>query len=226
MTLAGRSALITGSKRIGAIVGRTSRAGADVAFVYNRSRDEAEDAARAIRPGRRAAIVKADLSEPQDCARVVESTAGARAARRFREHGVDLSGAPPGRAHGRGWDAQLRVDLRASFLCAGCGAADAPARRPHHQLRGLGGGQRAAALCRLRAVFRGEGRHRADRGPRPRAGQATRSSWNCIAPGPIGAAPGTSAEEQTAVEQGRRLGDGAARTRSPKPRCSSSKPTS
>ena len=52
MTLAGRSALITGSKRIGAIVGRhLAEAGADVAFVYNRSRDEAEeDAARAIRP--------------------------------------------------------------------------------------------------------------------------------------------------------------------------------
>ena len=71
MTLTHRVALITGGKRIGAVIARRfAEAGADVALVYNKSRDEAEDTATAIRAlGRRALTVRADLASPPDCAR-------------------------------------------------------------------------------------------------------------------------------------------------------------
>ena len=50
MDLANRVALITGGKRIGAVVAeQLARGGADVALVYRSSRGEAEDAAAAVR---------------------------------------------------------------------------------------------------------------------------------------------------------------------------------
>ena len=63
MTLTHRVVLITGGKRIGAVIARRfAEAGADVALVYNRSRDEAEDTAKAIRAlGRRAITLRADV---------------------------------------------------------------------------------------------------------------------------------------------------------------------
>ena len=50
MELNGRVALITGGKRIGAVVAaELARAGADVALVYRRSRAQAEETAAAVR---------------------------------------------------------------------------------------------------------------------------------------------------------------------------------
>ena len=49
MNVDGRVALITGGKRIGAVVAtELARAGADVALVYNHSKAEAEETARAL----------------------------------------------------------------------------------------------------------------------------------------------------------------------------------
>ena len=49
MNVDGRVALITGGKRIGAVVAtELARAGADVALVYNHSKAEAEETARAV----------------------------------------------------------------------------------------------------------------------------------------------------------------------------------
>jgi NAD(P)-dependent dehydrogenase (short-subunit alcohol dehydrogenase family) len=211
MTLEGRTALITGSKRIGAIVGRHfAEAGADVAFVYNRSRDEAEDAAHAIRAlGRRAAIVKADLSEPHDCARVVESTVQELGRLDVLVNMASIYRARPlDELTVEDWDAQLRVDLRASFLCA---QAAAP------QMRRLGGGR----IINFADWVAASGRPRyagyvpyfvAKRGvialTEALALELAKDQIlvNCIAPGPIVAPPGTSAEEQTAVEQATPLG--------------------
>jgi NAD(P)-dependent dehydrogenase (short-subunit alcohol dehydrogenase family) len=134
MTLTDRVALITGGKRIGAVIARRfAEAGADVALVYNRSRDQAEDTARAIRAlGRQAITLRGDVSDPSDCARVVESTAqelgrldvlvnmaSLYIAKPFDELTVD------------DWDTQLQVDLRAGFLCA-------MAAVPHMRARGGG----------------------------------------------------------------------------------------
>ena len=134
MTLTDRVVLITGGKRIGAVIARRfAEAGADVALVYNRSRDQAEETAAAIRAlGRRAITVRGDVSDPSDCARVVESTAqelgrldvlvnmaSLYTAKPFDELTVD------------DWDTQLQVDLRAGFLCS-------MAAVPHMRARGGG----------------------------------------------------------------------------------------
>ena len=67
--LSGRVALVTGASRgIGrACALRLAEAGADVALNFVTSRRAADEAARAIQAlGRRAAVVKADVSEPED----------------------------------------------------------------------------------------------------------------------------------------------------------------
>jgi NAD(P)-dependent dehydrogenase (short-subunit alcohol dehydrogenase family) len=74
MELAGRVALITGGRRIGAVIAsELARGGADVALVYRRSRAEAEETADSLRAlGRRVFLVQADLSRPDSCDRVVD----------------------------------------------------------------------------------------------------------------------------------------------------------
>src|SRR6185295_14858123 len=72
----GRVALITGGRRIGAVVAtELARAGADVALVYYRSRAEAEETCAAVRAqGRRATSIQGDLRKPEDCDSVVDAT--------------------------------------------------------------------------------------------------------------------------------------------------------
>ena len=79
MDLSGRVALITGGRRIGAVVAtELARGGADVALVYRRSRTEAEETADAVRAlGRRVFLVQADLSAPESCQRIVDETVDA-----------------------------------------------------------------------------------------------------------------------------------------------------
>ena len=74
MELAGRVALITGGRRIGASVAiELARGGADIALAYRRSRAAAEEIAESVRAlGRRVFLVQADLSSPAACERVVD----------------------------------------------------------------------------------------------------------------------------------------------------------
>src|SRR4051794_31807879 len=76
MELPGRVALVTGTRRIGAVVAtELARHGADVAVVDRSSRAEADEAAESIRVmGRRAIVLQADLRDPVACARVVDDT--------------------------------------------------------------------------------------------------------------------------------------------------------
>jgi NAD(P)-dependent dehydrogenase (short-subunit alcohol dehydrogenase family) len=121
MELTGRVALITGSRRIGAVVAaELARAGADVALVYGASRTEAEETAAAVRAlGRRAVVTQANLRDPDACERVVDETvdvlgrldvlvnmASVYRSRPFDELTLD------------DWQASIDVDLRASWLCA------------------------------------------------------------------------------------------------------------
>ena len=121
MDLADRVALITGGKRIGAVVAtELARRGADVALVYRGSRPEAEETAEAIRAlGRRAAVLRADLAAPDAPEHVVSETVGqlgrldvlVNMASMYRMKPFDeLTVAD--------WDAQMAVDLRATWLCA------------------------------------------------------------------------------------------------------------
>src|SRR5687768_10012636 len=119
--LSGRVALITGGKRIGAVTAiELARAGADVALVYRRSRAEAEETASAVRAlGRRAAVLQADLRQPDACDRIVDETADA-----FGRLDVLVTMAsiysptPLEDLTVEQWDDQLNVDLRSAWLCA------------------------------------------------------------------------------------------------------------
>jgi NAD(P)-dependent dehydrogenase (short-subunit alcohol dehydrogenase family) len=120
LILAGAVALITGGKRIGAAVAvDLAEAGADVALVYNRSRDEAEQtAARVGAAGRRALVAQADLGDPAQCRAVVDRAAAElgrldvlvnMASLYERKDYASLTD--------EDWDRALAVDLRASHLC-------------------------------------------------------------------------------------------------------------
>jgi NAD(P)-dependent dehydrogenase (short-subunit alcohol dehydrogenase family) len=211
MDLAGRVALITGGKRIGAVVAvALARAGADVALVYNRSRAEADETADEIRKsGRRALTIQADVSDPAACAALVGQT--------VRELGrldvlINMASIyrsrPLEQLTAADWDAQLNVDLRAAFLCA---HAAAPAMRQN------GGGR----IINFADWVAASGRPRymgyvpyyvAKRGVIALTEvlalelAADQILVNAVAPGPIVAPPGTSAEESEAVEKATPLG--------------------
>lgn len=121
MELTGRVALITGGKRIGAVIAtELARGGADVALVYRSSRAEAEETADAVRGiGRRAVILQADLAEVEAAQRVIDGTvaelgrldilvnmASLYRPKAFDELDVD------------DWEGQMAVDLRGAWLCA------------------------------------------------------------------------------------------------------------
>lgn len=121
MELSDRVALITGGKRIGSVVAtELARRGADVALVYRSSRTEAEETADAVRGlGRRAAVLQADLSEPDAAERLVDATVAelgrldilVNMASLYRPRPLDELTVDD-------WDDQMAVDLRAAWLCA------------------------------------------------------------------------------------------------------------
>src|SRR5262245_55746661 len=77
MNLPGRVALLTGAKRIGAVVAeQLAMRGVDVAICYARSRAEADAAVEQVRShGVRGEIFQADLSDPPACAQLVDGVA-------------------------------------------------------------------------------------------------------------------------------------------------------
>lgn len=121
MELAGKVALVTGGKRIGAVVATTlASAGADVALVYNHSRAEADATAAAVRAmGRRAVSVQADLSSELDCAHAVEAAVSHLGRLDILVNMASLYGSKPfDQLTAADWDRQMAVDLRATFLCS------------------------------------------------------------------------------------------------------------
>jgi NAD(P)-dependent dehydrogenase (short-subunit alcohol dehydrogenase family) len=211
MDLADRVALITGGKRIGAVVAtELARHGADIALVYRESLAEAEQTGAAVRAlGRRAAVLQANLAEPDEAQRVIDEAVGelgrldilVNMASLYRHRPFDD-------VEVRDWDAQMAVDLRAAWLCA------------------------RAAVPHMRRVRGGRIVNFADwvaRSGRPRyAGYLTyyvakagvvaltealalelapdQILVNAVAPGPIVAPEGTSDEEFALVERATPLG--------------------
>jgi NAD(P)-dependent dehydrogenase (short-subunit alcohol dehydrogenase family) len=121
METTGKVALITGGKRIGAVIATTlAKAGVDVALVYNRSLAEAAESESAIKGlGRRALLVQADVTDDRACHDAVATT--------IRELGrLDIlinmaslyASKPFAELTAADWDRQLAVDLRATFLFA------------------------------------------------------------------------------------------------------------
>src|SRR5687768_6254177 len=119
METADKVALITGGKRIGAVVATTlAKAGVDIALIYNRSLAEAAETESAVTAiGRRAIVVQADVSSDQACQDAVAAT--------LRELGrldilINMASLykekPFAELTAADWDRQLSVDLRATFL--------------------------------------------------------------------------------------------------------------
>jgi NAD(P)-dependent dehydrogenase (short-subunit alcohol dehydrogenase family) len=211
MELHDKVALITGGKRIGIVVaGALAGRGMDVALSYSRSRAEAEQAAADVRAaGRRAMTVEANLSEPADCGALVHGVAASFArldvlinmASVYAEREFDALTVTD-------WDKVAHVDVRAAFLCA-------HAAVPH--FRKQGGGR----IVNFSDWIAKSGRPRY-RGYLPyyvaKAGVMALTEAlalelagdnvlvNAIAPGPILAPPGTTAEEARAVEQATPVG--------------------
>ena len=121
MDLTGKVALITGARRVGAeITVALARRGADIALAYRQSKTEAEDTALAVRAiGRRALTVQADVAVGADCHALVDAVT-----RQLGRLDVLVNMAslykhvPFDELDADGWDRQLSVDLRGSFLCA------------------------------------------------------------------------------------------------------------
>ena len=113
--------LITGGKRIGAVVATTlAQAGADIALVYNRSRAEADETAAAVRAlGRRAFVVQVDVVDEQACIDAVAATERALGRLDILVNMASLYASKPfEQLTAADWDRQLAVDLRAAFVFA------------------------------------------------------------------------------------------------------------
>ena len=211
MNLAGRSVLITGGKRMGAAVAiDLARAGADVALVYHRSRNEAEASAADVRTaGRRAVVLQGDLSKAGDCRRVVDEAASALGRLDIL---VNMASLYEHKDYGAltedDWDRALAVDLKATHLCS-------QAAVPH--LRRQGGGR----IVNFSDWIASSGRPRylgyvpyfvAKMGviglTQALALELAADGIlvNAVAPGPILPPPGTSDAEIAAVERATPLG--------------------
>lgn len=211
MELTNRVALITGGKRIGAVVAtELARRGADVALVYRSSRAAADETAAGVRAlGRRSLVLQADLRRSADCTRVVEDTIRDLGCLDVLVNMASIYRSTPFDAlTEQDWDDQLAVDLKSTYLCS---RAAVPA------MRRQGGGR----IINFSDWVARSGRPRY-LGYLPyyvaKAGvialtealalelAADRILVNAIAPGPIVAPEGTSDEEYRNVERSTPLG--------------------
>jgi len=204
-------ALITGGRRIGAIVARELAArGVDVALAYARSREAADRAAAQVRAtGRRAAVIQADVTSPDACAAMIAATVDALGRLDILINMASVySKKPFDELTVADWNAVIDVDLRAAFLCA---HAAVPYMRR----------QRGGRIINFSDWVARSGRPRYE-GFVPyyvaKSGvvaltealalelAADNILVNAIAPGPIVAPPETTADEVRTVEQATPLG--------------------
>ena len=211
MTLTDRVVLLTGARRVGAVVAEAvAGRGADVAITYNRSRDDAEATAGSVRAaGRRALVVQADVSKEDACDAMIRDVE-----REFGRLDVLLNMAslyesvPFDELTPKEFDRQLGVDLRGSFLAS---RAAVPLMRRHGGGRIINFADWVAASGRPR--YKGYVAYYVAKAGVKALTEALALELatdqilvNAIAPGPILAPPGTSAEEHAAVERATPLG--------------------
>jgi NAD(P)-dependent dehydrogenase (short-subunit alcohol dehydrogenase family) len=211
MDLSNKAALITGGKRIGAVVAvELAKHGADIGLCYNRSREEAETTAEAIRAlGRRVFVKQANLTKTADCEAFVNE--GAAALGRL-DILINMASIYVPIAFSEltveDYDENVAVDMRAAFICS-------RAAWPH--LKRAGGGN----IISFSDWLSVSGRPRYT-GYLPyyvaKTGiigltealalelAADKIRVNAIAPGPILAPPTTTDEELAAVEKATPLG--------------------
>jgi len=121
MEIHGKVALITGGKRIGAVVAsELAERGADVALTYRESKQEAEQTAEAVRAlGRRSTVIETDLRDAAQCERAISDTVAALGRLDVLVNMASLYRPKPfDDLTAEDWDLQLAIDLRSAFLCA------------------------------------------------------------------------------------------------------------
>src|SRR6186713_1721608 len=211
MTLTDRVVLLTGARRVGAAVAEAvAGRGADVAITYNRSRDDSEATASSVRAaGRRALVVQADVSKEDACDAMIRDVE-----REFGRLDVLLNMAslyesvPFDQLTPKEFDRQLGVDLRGSFLAS---RAAVPLMRRNGGGRIINFADWVAASGRPRykgyvAYYVAKAGVKALTEALALELAADQILVNAIAPGPILAPPGTSAEDHAAVEKATPLG--------------------
>jgi NAD(P)-dependent dehydrogenase (short-subunit alcohol dehydrogenase family) len=205
MKLLDRGALITGGKRIGAAIAvDLAQRGMNVALSYNRSRQEAEEAAAVVRAaGRQAVVIRADVSNPHECDRLVNEAAASLGRLDVLVNMASVyKTVPIDQTDEAVWDSTVDVDLKAAFLCA---------RSAIGHLRAAGGGRiinftdwvAASGRPRYKGYVPYYVAKRAVIGLTEALAlelAADQILVNAIAPGPILAPPGTTPEEHKAVE--------------------------
>jgi len=211
MDLTNKVVLLTGAKRIGAVVAESlARGGADIALVYNRSEDEAATTVAAVQAfGRRAIAIHAELTAPDECQRIVDETVRGLGRLDVLVAMASLySGIPLAEMTADHWNRQLDVDLRSGFLCAQ--AAVAP-------MKAQGGGR----IIFFSDWVAASGRPRYPGFAHYYVGKAGVKALteamalelageqilvNAVAPGPIVAPPDTSLDDVRAVADATPLG--------------------
>jgi len=120
MDLTNKVALITGGKRIGAVVAHElAKRGADVAVSYARSKKEADAVVADVKAaGRRGAAFQADLTNPDSCAAIVRQTVDTFGRLDILIPMASVYEATPfDQLDLAAWDRTINVDLRSTFLC-------------------------------------------------------------------------------------------------------------
>jgi NAD(P)-dependent dehydrogenase (short-subunit alcohol dehydrogenase family) len=211
MELTDRVVLLTGAKRVGATIATAvAGRGAHVALSYNTSSAEAEDTAGAVRAlGRRALTIQADLSDAAACAAMVDAVGKEFGRLDVLVNMASLYHAVPfDELDVSFWDKQLSVDLRSTFLCS---RAAVPLMRTH------GGGRIVSFSDWLpasgRPRYKGYLTYYVAKAGVKALTEALALELagdqilvNAIAPGPVLAPPGTTAEESALVEKSTPLG--------------------
>jgi NAD(P)-dependent dehydrogenase (short-subunit alcohol dehydrogenase family) len=121
MDLTGRGALITGGRRIGAVVAEElARRGTNVAVTYARSRDDAERTVARVKSfGCQSVALSVDLADPASCAAVVSQAAQALGRLDVLINMASVYAQRPfDELTLTDWSGPIDVDLRASYLCA------------------------------------------------------------------------------------------------------------
>jgi NAD(P)-dependent dehydrogenase (short-subunit alcohol dehydrogenase family) len=211
MDLSNRVALLTGGKRIGAVVAiEMARRGADIGLCYNRSRDEADKTAATIRElGRRVFVRQANLTKAADCEAFIDEGAAALGRLDILVNMASIYVAKPfSELTVEEYDENVAVDMRSAFICS-------RAAWPH--MRRAGGGN----IINFSDWLSRSGRPRYT-GYLPYYVAKTgvigitealalelapdKIRVNAIAPGPILAPPETTGDELASVEKATPLG--------------------
>lgn len=210
MLLTDRVALITGGKRIGAVIAtELARRGADVALTFYSSQTDVEESAEAVRAlGRRALAVGVDLREAAACTRAVNETAATLGRLDVLINMASIYRSKPfDDLTEQDWQ-QQRVDVDATWFCSRAAVphmrkqrggriinfADWVARSGRPRYRGYA--PYYVAKAGVMAITEALALELAD----------DRILVNAVAPGPIIAPEGTSAEEIEKVERATPLG--------------------